>query len=176
MFLDIHDFSRIAADNTPHEAMLYLSTLFGELIDVVNENNGIVNKFLGDGFMAIFGVPADDAEKIPHAFNAAQAILRRVETLNQRGAIPPTLVGIGLHSGQLVTGNIGTRERKDYTLVGETVNAAARIKQATKEFDARRLFSENIWNNLSNPPADAVDLGSVELRGLSEPMRLFKVV
>lgn len=175
MFLDIRDFSRIAAENTPHEVMLYLNTLFGELIDVVNANNGIVNKFLGDGFMAIFGVPADDPEKIPHAFNAAQAILERVEKLNQRGAIPPTQVGIGLHAGQLVTGNVGTRERKEYTLVGETVNLAARIEQATKEFDARLLISESIWNNLSRPPADALDLGMVELKGISEPVRLFKL-
>jgi adenylate cyclase len=175
MFLDIRGFTSIAADKTPHEVMLYLNTLFGELIDVVNANNGIVNKFLGDGFMAIFGVPADDPEKIPHAFNAAQAILERVETLNQRGAIPPTQVGIGLHAGQLVTGNVGTRERKEYTLVGETVNLAARIEQATKEFDARLLISESIWNNLPRPPVDALDLGMVELKGISEPVRLFKL-
>lgn len=175
MFLDIRDFSSIAAENTPHEVMLYLNTLFGELIDVVNANNGIVNKFLGDGFMAIFGVPADDPQKIPHAFNAAQAILEHVETLNQRGAIPPTQVGIGLHAGQLVTGNVGTRERKEYTLVGETVNLAARIEQATKKFDARLLISESIWNNLSHPPVDALDLGRVELKGISEPVRLFKL-
>lgn len=175
MFLDIRGFSHIAAEKTPHEVMLYLNTLFGELIDVVNENNGIVNKFLGDGFMAIFGVPAADAEKIPHAFNAALAILERVEALNQRGVIPPTQVGIGVHAGQLVTGNVGTHERKEYTLVGETVNIAARIEQATKEFDARLLISESIWNNLPHPPAQALDLGQVELRGISEPVRLFKL-
>jgi adenylate cyclase len=175
MFVDIRGFSHIAADKTPHEVMLYLNTLFSELIDVVNENNGIVNKFLGDGFMAIFGVPAADVDKIPHAYNAAQAILDRVETLNQRGVIPPTQVGIGLHAGQLVTGNVGTHERKEYTLVGETVNAAARIEQATKEFDARLLISESIWNNLPHPPADALDLGRVELRGIGEPIRLFKL-
>ena len=175
MFLDIRGFTSIAADKTPHEVMLYLNTLFGELIDVVNENNGIVNKFLGDGFMAIFGVPAADAEKIPHAFNAALAILEHVETLNQRGVIPPTQVGIGLHAGQLVTGNVGTHERKEYTLVGETVNVAARIEQATKQFDARLLISESIWNNLPQPPVDALDLGLIELRGISGPVRLFKL-
>lgn len=175
MFLDIRGFSRIAADKTPHEVMLYLNTLFGELIDVVNANNGIVNKFLGDGFMAIFGVPADDAEKIPHAFNAALAILEHIETLNRSGAIPPTQVGIGLHAGQLVTGNVGTHERKEYTLIGETVNLAARIEQATKQFDARLLISESIWDNLPQPPAGAVDLGLIELRGMSGPVRLFKM-
>jgi len=175
MFLDIRGFSRIAADKTPHEIMRYLNTLFGELIDVVNTHRGIVNKFLGDGFMAVFGAPADDAEKIPHAYHAALAILERIETLNRSGAIPPTRVGIGLHAGQLVTGNVGTQTRKEYTLVGETVNLAARIEQATKDFDARLLVSESIWNSLPNPPADALDLGPVELRGQSRPVRLFKL-
>jgi adenylate cyclase len=175
MFLDIRGFSRIAADKTPHEVMLYLNTLFGELIDVVNAHRGIVNKFLGDGFMAVFGAPADDAEKIPHALNAAMAILERIEALNRSGAIPRTQVGIGLHVGQLVTGNVGTQQRKEYTLVGETVNLAARIEQATKDYDARLLISESIWNNLPRPPTDALDLGPVELRGHSRPVRLFKL-
>jgi adenylate cyclase len=175
MFLDIRGFSRITADKTPHEIMLYLNTLFGELIDVVNANHGIVNKFLGDGLMAVFGAPADDSERIPHAYNAARAILERIELLNRSGAIPPTQVGIGLHAGQLITGNVGTQERKEYTLIGETVNLAARIEQATKEFDARLLISEAIWNRLPHPPADAIDLGQVELRGQSRPVRLFKL-
>jgi adenylate cyclase len=175
MFLDIRDFSRIAADKTPHEVMLYLNILFGELIDVVNAHRGIVNKFLGDGFMAVFGAPADDDEKIPHAFNAARDILDRIEALNRSGTIPPTRVGIGLHAGQLVTGNVGAHQRKEYTLIGETVNLAARIEQATKEFDARLLISETIWNRLPHPPADAIDLGPVTLRGQSRPMRLFKL-
>lgn len=175
MFLDIRGFSRFAADKTPQEVMLYLNTLFGELIDVVNAHHGIVNKFLGDGFMAVFGAPADDSERIPHSFNAARAILERIEALNRSGVIPPTRVGIGLHAGQLVTGNVGTNERKEYTLIGDTVNVAARIEQATKEFDARLLVSEAIWNRLAQPPADAVDLGQVELRGQSRPVRLFKL-
>lgn len=175
MFLDIRGFSRIAADKTPHEVMHYLNTLFSELIDVVNAHHGIVNKFLGDGFMAIFGAPADDAERVPHALNAALAILERVEALNASGAIPPTQLGIGLHAGQLVTGNVGTHERKEYTLVGETVNLAARIEQATKDYDARLLISEAIWANLAHPPADALDLGPVQLRGQNRPVRLFKL-
>jgi adenylate cyclase len=175
MFLDIRDFSRIAADKTPHEVMLYLNTLFGELIDEVNAHRGIVNKFLGDGFMAVFGAPADDEEKIPHALNAALAILDRVDALNRSGSIPHTQVSIGLHSGTLVTGNVGTRQRKEYTLIGETVNIAARIERATRNFDARLLVSEAILKRLPSPPPDAVDLGAVELRGQSRPVRLFRL-
>lgn len=175
MFLDIRDFSRIAADKTPHEIMFYLNTLFGELIDVVNTHRGIVNKFLGDGFMAVFGAPADDEEKIPHALNAALEILARVEALNRSGGIPPTQVGIGLHTGKLVTGNVGTSKRKEYTLVGETVNLASRIEQATKQFHARLLISDAFWNRLQQKPAGTIDLGPVHLKGHSRPIRLFKL-
>ena len=175
MFLDIRDFSKLAADKTPHEVMLYLNTLFGELIDVVNAHRGIVNKFLGDGFMAVFGAPADDEEQVPHALNAALGILDRIEALNREGRIPATRVGIGLHSGTLVTGNVGTRQRKEYTLVGETVNIAARIEQATRQFDANLLVSEAIWQRLHTPPAGALDLGPVELRGQSRAVRLYRL-
>ncbi len=175
MFLDIRDFSRYAAEHEPHEVMGYLNTLFGELIDVVNRHRGIVNKFLGDGFMAVFGAPADDAEKIPHALHAALEILDRIDALNRAGRIPHTEVGIGLHTGTLVTGNVGTPQRKEYTLVGETVNIAARIERATRTFGARLLVSEAIWNPLREPPAGAVDLGPIELRGQSRPLRLYRV-
>lgn len=175
MFLDIRGFSRIASEKTPHEVMLYLNTLFGELIDVVNSQRGIVNKFLGDGFMAVFGAPADDAQCVPHALNAANEILARVAALNRAGSIPFTQVGIGLHIGPLVTGNVGTSQRKEYTLIGETVNLASRIEQATKGFDARLLVSDAVWNRLAKKPRDYVDLGDVPLHGLSRSVRLYKL-
>jgi adenylate cyclase len=125
--------------------------------------------------MAVFGAPADDEEKIPHALDAAMDILDRVDALNRSGTIPFTLIGIGLHSGALVTGNVGTRQRKEYTLIGETVNVAARIEQATKLFNARLLISEAVVDNLRAPPVGTIDLGPVELRGQSKPVRLFKL-
>jgi adenylate cyclase len=125
--------------------------------------------------MAVFGAPADDAEKIPHALHAALEILDRIDALNRAGRIPHTEVGIGLHTGTLVTGNVGTPQRKEYTLVGETVNIAARIERATRTFGARLLVSEAIWNPLREPPAGAVDLGPIELRGQSRPLRLYRV-
>lgn len=175
MFLDIRGFSRIAAEKTPHEVMLYLNTLFGALIDVVNSQRGIVNKFLGDGFMAVFGAPADDELCVPHALTAAHEILERVAALNRSGAIPATQLGIGLHVGQLVTGNVGTSQRKEYTLIGETVNLASRIEQATKEFDARLLVSAAVWEKLAEKPPVYTDLGEVRLRGFERPVRLYKL-
>lgn len=174
MFLDIRDFSSFAARARPEAVMEYLNKLFGFMIDVVNAHHGIVNKFLGDGFMAIFGAPIDDADRCSHALGAAQEIIERVEQLNQRGEVHPTRIGIGLHVGEAVTGNVGSRERKEYTVIGDVVNLASRIEQATKEFNARLLISETVRDALGNSALQVEDLGPVELKGQPHPMRIFK--
>jgi adenylate cyclase len=176
MFMDIRDFSRIAANKVPAEVMDYLNKLFGEFIDVVNAHRGIVNKFLGDGFMAVFGAPIDDDDKCQHAVDAAMEMLQRLEKLNRSGAIPPTRIGIGLHAGRLMTGNVGTSQRKEYTLIGETVNLASRIEMATKQFNAAVLVSREVWDCLKQQPEGTENLGMVELRGQSRPIQLYKLM
>lgn len=176
MFLDIRDFSRIAGDCTPPEVMDYLNRLFGFMIPVVNRNRGIVNKFLGDGFMAVFGAPVDDGEQCRHALATAFEILEGVDRLCASGAIPATRVGIGAHMGKAVTGNVGSTDRKEYTVIGDAVNLAARIEQATKQFGARFLVSATVWEKIA-PLGEyqAEDLGLAELKGQARPTRLFKL-
>jgi adenylate cyclase len=173
MFLDIRDFSRIAGERSPTEVMDYLNTLFGFMIPVINEHSGIVNKFLGDGFMAVFGAPLDDSDPCSNAVNAARAILSSVEEMNVGGGIPPTRLGIGLHLGVAVTGNVGGGDRKEYTVIGDVVNLAARIEQATKQFHARLIISEDVAHSLGGSAGE--DLGMVELKGQAKPVRLFKL-
>ena len=175
MFLDIRNFSSYAAGERPETVMAYLNTLFGFMIDVVNEHHGIVNKFLGDGFMAVFGAPIDDAERCAHGVNASMEILERLDQLNAAGKIHPTRVGIGLHMGEAVTGNVGSSERKEYTIIGDVVNVASRLEQATKEFQARLLISEPVRQSLDAAMASVEDLGPVALKGQPNPARIFKV-
>jgi adenylate cyclase len=175
MFLDIRDFSRYAAGEKPEAVMAYLNTLFDFMIDVVNEHEGIVNKFLGDGFMAVFGAPIADAERCSHAVGASLGILERLDRLNAAGKIHPTRVGIGLHMGEAVTGNVGSTDRKEYTIIGDVVNIASRLEQATKEFQARLLISEAVVRSLDTAVPDVEDLGLVALKGQPNPARIFKV-
>jgi adenylate cyclase len=175
MFLDIRDFSHIAADKTPPELMRYLNTLFVDLIEAVNANHGIVHKFLGDGFMAVFGAPVEDAERCQHAVDAALDCLKRVDALNASGAIAPTRVGIGLHAGKLVTGNVGASQRKEYTLIGETVNVASRLEQATKFHQAQLLVSEEVWLCLKKKPETGVYLGPIVLKGQKRPVQVYQL-
>lgn len=175
MFLDIRDFSSYAAGARPEAVMAYLNTLFDFMIDVVNEHQGIVNKFLGDGFMAVFGAPVEDAERCNHAVGASLEILERLDRLNAAGKIHPTRVGIGLHMGEAVTGNVGSTERKEYTIIGDVVNLASRLEQATKEFQAQLLISEAVRRSLDATMSGIEDLGPVELKGQPNPARIFKV-
>ncbi|HSH15853.1 MAG TPA: adenylate/guanylate cyclase domain-containing protein, partial [Verrucomicrobiae bacterium] len=175
MFLDIRDFSRLAGERSPAEVMDYLNCLFGAMIEVVNKHRGIVNKFLGDGFMAVFGAPLDDAQLCQNAVNCARGLLRITEEMCASGKIPPTRIGIGLHLGPALTGNVGSEQRKEYTVIGDTVNLAARIEQATKTYKAQLLISEAVWNALGTQAPPAEDLGFVELKGQARPARLYKV-
>jgi len=175
MFLDIRNFSSYAAGERPEAVMAYLNTLFDFMIDVVNEHHGIVNKFLGDGFMAVFGAPIEDSERCAHAVGASLEILERLDRLNAAGKIHPTRVGIGRHMGEAVTGNVGSNDRKEYTIIGDVVNLASRLEQATKDFQARLLISEAVRRSLDAAMSGVEDLGPVPLKGQPNPARIFKV-
>ncbi|MEE8142267.1 MAG: adenylate/guanylate cyclase domain-containing protein [Planctomycetota bacterium] len=175
MFLDIRDFSNFASKESPESVVRYLNKLFDFMISVVNENRGIVNKFLGDGFMAVFGAPVEDNDQCHHAATAALDIIRGVERMNGTGDVAPTRIGIGLHVGEAVTGNIGSAERKEYTIIGDTVNLAARVEQATKVLKAQLLVSEAVHRVLDPQRFPAEDLGPVELKGQPRPVKLYKI-
>jgi adenylate cyclase len=176
MFLDIRDFSKLAAERTASEVVAYLNALFGPMIPVINSYSGIVNKFLGDGFMAVFGAPVDDKEQCRHAIKAALDILAQVDRLNNLGQIPRTRLGIGLHVGLAVTGNVGSAERKEYTIIGDVVNLASRIEQATKPLTSQLLVSEAVAKVMeSDGEFKGKDMGLVELKGQPQPVRLYKL-
>ncbi|MHC4994177.1 MAG: adenylate/guanylate cyclase domain-containing protein [Planctomycetota bacterium] len=175
MFLDIRNFSDYAADHAPDEVVGYLNALFSPMVDIINEHNGIINKFLGDGFMAVFGAPMDDPAQCRHAVEASLHILRDLERDVRAGLIPPTRVGIGLHMGEAVTGNVGASDRKEYTIIGDTVNLAARIEQVTKHFDAQLLISEAVYQLIDSGDHAIEDLGMVELKGQPEPVRIYRL-
>jgi adenylate cyclase len=176
MFLDIRDFSKLSSERTALEVVNYLNALFGPMIPIVNGHAGVVNKFLGDGFMAVFGAPVDDGQQCRHAVQAALEILALVDRLSRDGLIPSTRVGIGLHYGEAVTGNVGGAERKEYTIIGDVVNLASRIEQANKPLASQFLVSEAVLNALGSQHEFATeDMGLIELKGQPHPVRLYKL-
>jgi len=123
--------------------------------------------------MAVFFFFFYDSEPSRNAVNASMTILEKIEEMNSGQTIPPTKLGIGLHLGMAITGNVGGGDRKEYTVIGDAVNLAARIEQATKTFQARLIVSEEVAQALDGPASE--DLGMVELKGQARPVRLFKL-
>src|SRR4030095_5441965 len=118
MFLDIRNFSTYAETKEPSEIIEFQNNIFNPLIEIITKHKGIVNQFLGDGFMASFGVPIETEDHIHKGFEAGLEIITKIRELGETGVIPKTNVGIGLHSGEVITGNIGNDIRKQYSIAG----------------------------------------------------------
>ncbi|HSH01513.1 MAG TPA: adenylate/guanylate cyclase domain-containing protein [Anaerolineae bacterium] len=175
LFLDIRDFTQFAEQHAPDEVVNYLNTLFDFMVSIINDHHGIVNKFLGDGFMAIFGAPFADGQEARYAVAAAEAILTAVEVAIARGDIPPTRIGIGIHAGPAMTGNIGSHIRQEYTVIGDVVNVAARIEQLNKQFDSQLLVSETVWHQTDLTTKDALLHPHVPIRGHEATLNLYQL-
>ena len=175
MFLDIRDFTSFAEKRTPEEVVAYLESLFELMIEIVNRHHGVINKLLGDGFMAVFGAPLSEGRDCFNGVAAAREILSRVQEEVGRGTVAPTTVGIGLHAGEAVTGSIGSSLRREYTVIGDVVNLASRIEKLNKQFGSQLLISEMVWQDLSEDVSEAIPMGNVQVRGREETIRLYQV-
>ncbi|MFH1886219.1 MAG: adenylate/guanylate cyclase domain-containing protein [Pseudomonadota bacterium] len=176
LFLDVRGFTRMSEAMEPRQVVDYLNSLFEPLINEVNHRRGIINKFLGDGFMAVFGAPLSEGNDCENALAAALAMLSLVEEMSATGRIAPTKVGMGLHYGPVVTGTVGGPGRKEYTVIGDTVNLAARVEAQNKVFGSRILVTAAVYEKAGHLVTDrAEDLGPVQVPGRSEPVRLWRV-
>jgi adenylate cyclase len=175
MFLDIRNFTTYAEKRSPEEVVEYLESLFEFMVEIVNRHHGIINKFLGDGFMAVFGAPLSDGADCLNGLAAAREILSRVESEVAKGKVSPTTVGIGLHAGEAVTGSIGSSLRKEYTVIGDVVNLAARIEQLNKQLGFRLLISDVIWDALGEELPKATPMGQVHVKGREAPIQIYQV-
>ncbi len=174
MFVDIRGFTEASRSRTPAEVVARLDAFFEILVDIVDRRNGIVNKFLGDGLLAIFGAPIDDPLEAVNAVAAAREILSAVEARNV-GAAWPIRIGIGIHIGQAVAGTVGTTRRKEYTVVGDTVNLASRLESLNKEVGSQVLVSDAVREATGDAIGEALPLGPVAIRGYPERVRVWRL-
>jgi len=176
MFLDIRNFTTFSESRSPDEVVTYLNRLFAFMVDEVNSHGGIVNKFLGDGFMAVFGAPLEDGQSELNALGAALAISDRLKEALAAG-LEPTRIGIGLHSGPAVTGNVGSQQRQEYTLIGDVVNLASRIESQTKATGAEILVSKDVWDaaRIHGSLSEGQSIGPVRVKGREAAVELFRI-
>jgi len=173
LFLDIRGFTAMTRTRTADETVTLLNDFFAEMIEIVDHHNGFINKFLGDGFLALFGAAIVDADAATKALAAGRDMLTAVDAWNATHPTRLLKVGIGIHIGEAITGSIGSPRRKEYTAIGDTVNLAARLEQLTKETGARLLFSEAMRK--ATDAGDAIDLGALPIRGYEDPVRVWRL-
>jgi adenylate cyclase len=174
MFVDFRSFTAAARSRSPQDVVNRLDGAFAVLVEILDRHGGIVNKFLGDGFLALFGAPLEAPEAVHHAVSAAREMLTAMERVN-RASSWPLRIGIGIHFGEVVAGNIGSPRRKEYTVIGDTVNFAARLETLNKEFDSQLLISSSVRDALGDDGNDAVSLGEVAIRGYERPMMVWQL-
>jgi adenylate cyclase len=134
-----------------------------------------VNKFLGDGFLALFGAPLEDPLATQHAVTAGREMLEAVARHNKDHPDWPIRIGIGLHVGETVTGTVGSPRRKEYTVIGDTVNLASRIESLNKEFGAQFLLSDAACREAGGEATNAKPLGDVAIRGYEAKVPLWQL-
>jgi adenylate cyclase len=174
MFVDFRSFTAGARVRSPREVVERLDGAFAVLVEILDRHGGIVNKFLGDGFLALFGAPIETRDAAQHAVAAAREMLAAMDEVNRESSWP-LRIGIGIHFGEVVAGNIGSPRRKEYTVIGDTVNFAARLESLNKEFNSQLLISSAVCDALGDSCVDAVSLGEVPIKGYDRPMAVWQL-
>jgi adenylate cyclase len=174
MFVDFRSFTAGARERSPQEVVDRLDSAFAVLVDILDRHGGIVNKFLGDGFLALFGAPLQAENAARHAVAAAREMLEANDRVNKTTHWP-LRIGIGIHIGEVVAGSIGSPRRKEYTVIGDTVNFASRVEALNKQFNSQFLISQAVLDELGEEGRDAVALGEVPVRGYDRPMAVWQL-
>ncbi len=171
MFIDIRDFTPFAEANTAEDTVARLNALFEIVVPAVVEAGGHVNKFLGDGALAVFGAPND----LPGHADAALRTALVIDRLVTERFGEELRIGIGVNTGVVIAGTIGGGGKLEFTLIGDAVNVAARVEQLTKTTGDTILLTQQCIEALPSRPPELVDRGSYALKGKSAPVRVFCV-
>ncbi|PYJ12302.1 MAG: adenylate/guanylate cyclase domain-containing protein [Verrucomicrobia bacterium] len=178
MFVDIRSFTQRTANLPPGETVRMLNEFLRVMVDVVEtRHNGIINKFLGDGFMALFGIGADATHHSDEALTTGRDLLSALEELNRssiREGREATAIGIGIHTGAAIVGSIGSPERLEFTAIGSAVNIASRIEGLTKTVQRSLLLTEATAQHLLDKTA-LEELPPQSVRGVDRPMRVYSL-
>ncbi len=176
MFVDIRNFTNFAASKTPEEIVDYQNAFFSIVSNSVTKHGGIVNQFLGDGCMITFGAPVTMENPSSYAVRSAIEIHKTLAAETKQGNIINTSIGIGIHTGSAVTGNIGTDRRQQYSVTGKVVIIAARVEQLNKEFNSQILITDEVLKNASSDILSKTEnLGSINLKGFAEAFTIHRV-
>lgn len=175
-FSDIRGFTAFSEKRTPEQVVAMLNEYFEVMVGIINKNGGVVDKFIGDAIMAVWGAPSESPDDTNNAVKACLEMRQALWELNKkresRGE-EPIMIGMGLHAGRAISGTIGSNERMEYTVIGDAVNMTSRIESSTKAFGSDLLVSETVAAKVGQEFLFE-EAGSAEVKGKSEPLKLFK--
>jgi adenylate cyclase len=177
LFSDMRGFTALSEKGQPEDIVSQLNDYFTRMVKVLFEHQGTLDKFVGDMVMALFGAPLDDEAHAEHAVQTALAMVRALDVLNaewESFGLPRLDIGIGINSGDMVAGNIGSDTIMSYTVIGDAVNLGARLESLNKEYGTRIIISE-ATRALLKGQYDIRPLGSVTVKGKSQPVAIFEV-
>jgi len=173
LFLDIRDFTTKVQRLSPEGVNAFQNKFFGPIISCITHHNGVVNQIMGDGFMATFS-SVDGTGSEENSFNAAMDILNKINSMNQETG-EEIKVGIGIHSGEIIAGNIGTQERSQFSISGIPVITAARLEQLTKDYASSLLVSKSYYTKIKHLAKSGTSLGSIKLKGIESEVEIIKI-
>lgn len=177
LFSDLRGFTAMSENRDPEEVVEQLNEYFTEMVEIVFRNRGTIDKFVGDMIMALFGAPVADDRHAENAVECARQMQLRLEEMNRKWAergMPALQHGIGVNSGEMVAGNVGSSRIQSYTVIGDNVNLGARLESLCKEYGAGIIISEFTRELLASPNG-VRELGSVTVKGKSRPVRIYSV-
>lgn len=178
LFQDVRGFTTIAERTTPDVLVRVVNRLFTEMVDAVEAEGGVIRQFVGDGVMALFGAPVVHDDDPERAVRAALGMVARLPALNQSlegEGIPALRIGVGIHTGDVITGAIGPDRRSEYGVVGDAVNLASRIEGLTRELGATILVSAETARQLG-PDFVLGRRHVMAVRGKAEPVEVVEVL
>jgi adenylate cyclase len=178
LFSDLRGFTTITEKGEPEALVEQLNEYFTRMVEIVFRNGGTVDKFVGDMVMALFGAPVDDVNHADAAVTTAVEMVRELGELNRRWAAEGRVqldIGIGINSGEMIAGNIGSSAIMSYTVIGDNVNLGARLESLNKEYHTRIIISEATRGRLART-YEVRPLGDVVVKGKTRPVEIFEVV
>lgn len=178
LFADIRGFTSMSEKMTAEEVSVILNEYFTEIEPIITKYNGVINKFIGDAVMAIFGEPIQDINHPVNAVKCANDMLKKVNQLQDKWLFegkPKIEIGIGINTGEAFVGNIGSEKRLEYTVIGDTVNLASRIESYNKVYRTNFLISSSTYSYVSSI-ADVIKISEVQIRGKAKKMDIYEVL
>jgi len=178
LFSDIRNFTTMSEALPAEQIVEFLNDYFSEMVDAVFEHGGVLDKFMGDGMLCVFGSVTETADHPRRAVMTGlrmKALQAKINGERTMAGKPPIEIGIGIHTDDVIVGNIGSRRRLEYTVIGDGVNTCQRVESANKEFGTTILITEATFEAVAGD-FECRPMPETSLKGKTKPPRLFEVL